>query len=127
MATKINVVTNKSGISIPAGVVVVASIHFPTGNLIANEEGVFDGNIDNVVTADLTPFANKGVYQESLGENSLGSIDEMPSAFYRTLTEGDYTALAGANALGVVRGWIKDFIEEKVGGTCEIVDLSIID
>ena len=84
---------------------------------------------DNLVkkkflTADLTPFATLQVLKDSLGKESLGTVDNIPTSYVRELSEADETALAGANALGVVKTWIKDYIEETVGaGNCSIITL----
>lgn len=122
MATKINTTTTKSGITIPSGLIVQDAVHFPVKQLSKDK----DGNVikKSFVTADLIPFANEQVYFDTLGKENLGKIDEIPTSFVKELTPEDYTALAGTNALGVVQGWIKDYIETFVGeGNCEIIEL----
>jgi hypothetical protein len=127
MAIQVNVQTNKDGLIIPSGLIIVYNTHFPTGTPQADENGNFNGVIKAKVTADLIPFTNKAVYQSSLGKNSLGYVDEVPTYYERELTADDYIALSGTNAFLTVSTWIKEFIETKVGaGNTSIVDLTII-
>ena len=122
MATLVNIATSKSGIPIPAGLVIADAVHFPFVQFSKDKD-------DNLVkkkflTADLTHFATLQVLKDSLGKESLGTVDNIPTSYVRELSEADETALAGANALGVVKTWIKDYIEETVGaGNCSIITL----
>lgn len=123
MAILINVPLTKGGVIIPAGAMIKAATHFPKDQLGIDENGDWDGTKVRRVTMDLTLYASKTDFQ--LLNSDLGEVDEFPPGFNKILTDDDWAALSGTNALLTVETWLKEWLEDesRLGtDSCAIID-----
>jgi hypothetical protein len=120
MAIKINRTLTKAGITIPAGSMLKSNTFFADDIIERNEEGLITGK-KRVLQMGFRHFPSKESFNNSPLE--IGQVDQFPYGYGAEISDTNYAALSGPNALLVVQGILKDWLESKLGvGTCEIID-----
>lgn len=122
MAIQINITLTKAGVVIPAGSIIKPNTTFPDDIIEREDDG--KGAIiskTRIISMGLPHFPSKESFQSSFLQ--LGTVDQFPSGFGRPITEQEFESLSGPNALLIVEGWLKDWLEGYLGkGTCSIID-----
>lgn len=99
--------TDRSGGSVPANALIGANTYFIFNTLdIIWETESYRSQVD--LDNGKTPVM----------------LNEVPLRLKKTMTQAEYDSLAGANALGIVMGWLKDELIET--GNFVDSDLTII-
>jgi hypothetical protein len=122
MAIQINVALTKAGVPIPTGSMIKANTFFADDIIARDEEG--QGAITGktrVLQMGFHHFPSRAAFQASPLE--IGQVDQFPNGYGEPISDVNWALLSGPNALLVVEGWLKDWLENYLGaGTCTIVD-----
>lgn len=130
MAIQINVTLTKAGLPIPAGSMIKPSVEFPDDILKRDSEGKIqrdeNGKVLNrtrVVRMVFRHYLSKADFQNS--PKTIDQVDQFAPGFAKALSDDEFAALSapGNNALLIVEGFLKDWLENQLGvGTCSHVD-----
>lgn len=120
MAIQINVALTKAGVAISAGSMIKANTFFADDIIARDEAGAITGKT-RVLQMGFHHFPSRAAFQASPLE--IGGVDQFPNGYGEPISDGNWALLSGPNALLVVEGWLKDWIESYLGaGTCTIID-----
>jgi hypothetical protein len=120
MAIKINVQLTKAGITIPAGSMIKPSTSFPDDFIERDEAGNITGK-KRILQMGFKHFPSKESFNTSPLE--IGAVDQFDYGYGAEISDENWALLSGQNALLVVQGILKDWLESKLGvGTCEIIN-----
>ena len=110
----------KSGLSIPTGNIIIASLHFPKAHLSIEENG--DLKVVRIITYDM--FNYTSVEEVKNGENDnyvQGGVQEFDSGYTKIMTPEEYEEILADGSLAEV--WLKNYIDGIMGaGTCTIIN-----
>lgn len=122
MAINVNtVLTTLAGSPVSANSMIKPRLHFGNDILNRDEEGVYDGTFERIMTADLGfLYVSKADYQldDSL---FVGAVREFGTTFKKVMTGQEYTDLMVDGSLA--EQWIISYLNGILGaGICTLVD-----
>jgi len=114
MAIQINATLHHSGVTITTGSLLTCDF--------ANRRTIPVTGADPIRNVEYGLYLSKNQAEYLANPSSIiGSVDEFPSNYVKSITPDEYTALLANGALAEV--WLKDWLETFVGvGNCTIID-----